>query len=156
MLTSAARAWADAVAPGAGVLLDSDAGVADAVRAAFERDGGPVLLAAGDAPRLSARHARMALDDLADGADATVGPAMDGGWYLVGLARPHASLLELVEADLAGEEVMTRIFGVATSARLDVGMLRMERLLRTSRDIVATRVDPMTPASLRVPLSLMG
>lgn len=47
---------------------------------------GPVVIIGSDAPSLRARHLRAAFRSLA-GADAIVGPAPDGGYWLIGLAR---------------------------------------------------------------------
>jgi hypothetical protein len=47
---------------------------------------GPVVIIGSDAPGLRARHIRAAFSAL-DGADAVFGPARDGGYWLIGLAR---------------------------------------------------------------------
>ncbi|MFQ5562206.1 MAG: TIGR04282 family arsenosugar biosynthesis glycosyltransferase [Parvularculaceae bacterium] len=53
---------------------------------------GPVVIIGADAPGLRARHIRQAFSELAR-ADAVFGPAEDGGYWLIGLARrkraPH-------------------------------------------------------------------
>jgi uncharacterized protein len=56
---------------------------------------GPVLIIGADAPGLRARHLRQAFKALGR-ADAVFGPAEDGGYWLVGLARrrPAADLFE--------------------------------------------------------------
>lgn len=98
----------------------------------------------------------MALDDLADGADASFGPGMDGGWYLVALASPHDALLDLLDEQVAGQDVMGRALGVAHRHDLEVGLLRMERLLRTRNDRIAVAADPLTSPDLRHALRCMG
>jgi uncharacterized protein len=98
----------------------------------------------------------MALGDLAAGADASVGPGIDGGWYLVALKAPHDGLLELVEAGRQETSAMEGVFAFAHRTGLEVGLLRMERLLRTSRDVLAVRADPLSPAPLRAELDRMG
>ncbi|MEM8937174.1 MAG: TIGR04282 family arsenosugar biosynthesis glycosyltransferase [Pseudomonadota bacterium] len=52
---------------------------------------GPVLIIGADAPGLRAHHLRAAFNHLR-GADAVFGPAQDGGYWLVGLARRPAAL----------------------------------------------------------------
>jgi uncharacterized protein len=47
---------------------------------------GPVVIIGADAPGMRARHLRQALH-LLNGADAVFGPADDGGYWLIGLAR---------------------------------------------------------------------
>jgi hypothetical protein len=131
------------------LALEPPLALAVLAQEAFERHGGPLLVAAAEAPRLTLAHAQAALGDLADGADATFGPAMDGGWYLAGLAHPHAAVLALLEEAIEGEDVMGRTLGVALEAHLEVGLLRMERLLRTARDAAALRIDPLVPERVR-------
>lgn len=46
---------------------------------------GPVVIIGADAPGMRARHLREAFDALR-GADAVFGPAVDGGYWLIGLA----------------------------------------------------------------------
>ncbi len=61
--------------------------IAAAFGAAFERAAGPVLLVGMDTPQLSHRHLDLALAAL-DTRDACLGPAVDGGWWLLGLRAP--------------------------------------------------------------------
>lgn len=49
-------------------------------------DAGPVVIIGSDAPGLRAKHIRAAFKAL-EGADAVIGPAPDGGYWLIGLAR---------------------------------------------------------------------
>ncbi len=58
-----------------------------AMRAA---DRGPVVIIGADAPALRAHHLRHAFHALG-AADAVFGPAADGGYWLVGLARRRAA-----------------------------------------------------------------
>ncbi|MEO1243360.1 MAG: TIGR04282 family arsenosugar biosynthesis glycosyltransferase [Pseudomonadota bacterium] len=51
---------------------------------------GPVVIVGADAPGLRARHLREAFAAL-NGADALFGPAEDGGYWLIGLARRKAA-----------------------------------------------------------------
>jgi rSAM/selenodomain-associated transferase 1 len=56
--------------------------------------GRPVLIVGTDCPVLSAAYLRQASDALADGADAVLGPAEDGGYVLIGLRRFAAGLFD--------------------------------------------------------------
>jgi rSAM/selenodomain-associated transferase 1 len=47
---------------------------------------GPVVIIGSDAPGLRSQHIRAAFKSL-EGADAVIGPAPDGGYWLIGLAR---------------------------------------------------------------------
>ena len=51
---------------------------------------GPVIMIGADAPAMRARHLKAAFDCLR-GADAVFGPAEDGGYWLIGLARRRAA-----------------------------------------------------------------
>ncbi len=51
---------------------------------------GPVVIIGADAPAMRARHLRAAFAAL-KGAEAVFGPAEDGGYWLVGLARKRAA-----------------------------------------------------------------
>ena len=53
---------------------------------------GPLLLVGTDCPPMTPAHFRRAALALHDGADAVFHPAEDGGYVLVGLRKPHASL----------------------------------------------------------------
>nr|VFK78616.1 MAG: hypothetical protein BECKSD772D_GA0070982_10201 [Candidatus Kentron sp. SD] len=52
----------------------------------------PVILIGTDCPGLTASELREASKKLAKGYDAVLGPALDGGYYLLGLNRIHSSL----------------------------------------------------------------
>ena len=56
---------------------------------------GPVIIIGSDAPSLRARHIRSAFKALA-GADAVLGPAHDGGYWLIGLGRRRGRAPEFV------------------------------------------------------------
>lgn len=51
---------------------------------------GPLIIIGADAPRLRAAHLRAAFQQLRS-ADAVFGPAADGGYWLIGLARRRAA-----------------------------------------------------------------
>jgi len=58
-------------------------------------DGSPALLIGSDCPALSLEYLRAAADACSGDSDAVFGPAEDGGYVLVGLARrPPAQLFE--------------------------------------------------------------
>jgi len=52
----------------------------------------PVVLIGSDLPSLPSSHLTQAFDRLRDGLDAVIGPAVDGGYYLIGLCRPCPAL----------------------------------------------------------------
>ncbi len=55
------------------------------------RDRAPIVIGS-DCPVLDAEYLRSAVEALAGGADAVIGPVADGGYVLVGMARPHPEL----------------------------------------------------------------
>jgi hypothetical protein len=144
-----AREEMAALAPGATLLAQVDGSLGDRLAAAF-RDvladhPGPALLVGVDTPQLGPRHAEAALDDLRDGIDVTVGPASDGGYYLIGMREPNDAVFALPDELWGGAEVLTRTLEAASGAGLTVGMLRAERDLDDERDARAMLADPLTP-----------
>ena len=61
-------------------------GLAERLAAAFEDTGGPAFLVGMDTPQLTPALLEAGLDAL-DGADAAFGPALDGGYWGIGLRR---------------------------------------------------------------------
>jgi len=64
----------------------------DAAVAAFRRGARRVVIVGADCPSLSAGTVRRAFQELSTGASVVFGPSADGGYYLVGLARPDERL----------------------------------------------------------------
>lgn len=70
-------------------------GLAACLAAAFEDSGGPAVLIGMDTPQLSASRLDEALAELArPGVDAVIGPALDGGYWAIGLRRPDARVFD--------------------------------------------------------------
>jgi len=84
-------------------------------------DVAPLLLIGTDCPALGPGHLRDAARALVAGHDAVFCPAEDGGYVLVGLRRPHASLFENMPWSTAG--VMHASLERARAAGLDVALL---------------------------------
>lgn len=91
--TSGLHGWLRALSRNNGIALERQRGndlgerMAHATRAALRR--APfVLLMGSDCPELAPRELRRAARWLAGGADAVFAPARDGGYAMVGLARP--------------------------------------------------------------------
>jgi uncharacterized protein len=70
---------------------DLGARMAEAFAAAFEAGARAAVIIGSDAPGLAAAHLAAAFDALTR-TPAVFGPAVDGGYYLVGLARPLPAL----------------------------------------------------------------
>lgn len=113
----------------------------------FAGGAGSVLTIGSDSPTLPESHFVAARDRLADH-DAVVDPAGDGGYTLLGVARPVPGLLEDVPWGTAGVQAALTRNGAAAGLRLawlpgwyDVddreGLDRLERDLEAGGDILA-------------------
>lgn len=118
----------------------------DAVGRVFGRGhGGPLLIAWPDLPRFRPDVAAAALEDLRSGCDVALGPAFDGGFYLVAVSRPLPSLFGLPEQVWRSADATTMGLTAARDAGLEVGILRAERSLHRPADVRAALVDPTLP-----------
>ena len=86
-------------------------GLAQRLAGAFADVGGPALLVGMDTPQLTPDLLDAGLARLADGADAVFGPATDGGYWAIGLARPDRRVFD-------GVPMSARHTGAAQRARL--------------------------------------
>ncbi|HXD56276.1 MAG TPA: TIGR04282 family arsenosugar biosynthesis glycosyltransferase [Thermoleophilaceae bacterium] len=75
------------------IVPQRGAGLDERLAAAFEDVGGPAVLIGMDTPQLSPALLRLALTELEE-ADAVVGPALDGGYWAIGLREPRRELFE--------------------------------------------------------------
>jgi glycosyltransferase A (GT-A) superfamily protein (DUF2064 family) len=170
----AAAEWASEVAPGAvhvaheppdagrevRALIPADAvlfpqngdgiggRLADAAARVFARHDGPLIVVWPDLPRLRSDHAVAALGDLEAGCDVVLGPAVDGGFYLIGVARPLPKLFSLPEQAWRSPDVMTIGLAAARDAGLELGILRAERALHRPPDVRVALADPLLPPEL--------
>jgi uncharacterized protein len=174
-LIEAALRWACAVAPGkvqvahdppdAGPEIRAVAGaevavfpqngdgiagrLADAVMRVFAHHEGPLLVVWPDLPTLRPAHAAGALDDLANGCDLVLGPVIDGGFYLIGIARPLPEVFSLPEQTWRSADAVTVAITATRDAGLEIGILRAERALHRPADVRAALADPLLPDRLR-------
>jgi rSAM/selenodomain-associated transferase 1 len=79
------------VVPGTPIEVQRGTGLADALRhgVSDHLTGGPVAIISSDLPGLPAGSIAEARDALAAGADVVLGPAMDGGYWLVAMRAAH-------------------------------------------------------------------
>jgi glycosyltransferase A (GT-A) superfamily protein (DUF2064 family) len=68
--------------------------------------GQPVVLIGSDAPTLGPDRIRAAARLLAEGADAVLGPALDGGYVLLGLPAPDPAAFAIDPALWGGPHVL--------------------------------------------------
>jgi uncharacterized protein len=130
--------------------------LADAASRVFARHEGPLLIVWPDLPRLRPAHAQAALADLEAGCDVVFGPAVDGGLYLIGIARPLPRLFALPEQAWRSPDVMTVGFAAAREAGLEIGILRVERALHHPADARAALADPLVPEAVAQVLRRMA
>jgi glycosyltransferase A (GT-A) superfamily protein (DUF2064 family) len=130
--------------------------LADAAGRVFARTDGPLVVAWPNLPRLRPEHASAALDDLAAGCDVVLGPVVDGGFYLVGLARPLPDLFALPEQTWRGGDAVGVGAEVIRDGNLELGLLRVDRALQRPADVRAALVDPLTPEPILRILSRYG
>ncbi len=103
-----------------------------------------VLIIGSDCPALSPDYLDRALEALSADAELVLGPALDGGYVLVGMRRPDGELFRAI--DWSGPEVLRQ-----TLARARERGLRY-RLLESLRDVDEAD-DLPSLAELRPPLS---
>ncbi|MFG3099176.1 DUF2064 domain-containing protein [Streptomyces sp. NPDC048182] len=121
--------------PGFEVVPQCAGGLDERLADAFAGCAGPALLIGMDTPQVTPELLTV---DLA-GCDACLGPAEDGGFWALGLARPDPALLR-------GVPMSTPVTGAAQRARLRAAGLRV-RDLPPLRD-VDTAADARAVAAL--------
>lgn len=130
-LDGAAGPW---LPVGVTVIAQSTGDLAARLTSAWTEVGGPGLQVGMDTPQVTSTDFDVALVTLAEpGTDAVLGPAVDGGWWAVGLRRPHP----------------LAFVGIATG-RPDTGARQRERLkrlgLRTTELATVRDVDTAADA----------
>lgn len=112
------------------------------------RHDGPVVLIGTDLPALAPHHLAATAADLADGVDVCLGPATDGGYYLLAAHAFHRALFEIEAEDWGGPRVMGLTLQAAHAEGLSLGLLTSERDLDTPADAAALLADPCAPADV--------
>ncbi len=123
--------------------------VADAVARVSSHSVGPVLVVWPDLAHFRQIHARAARIDLTTGADLVLGPVFDGGYYLIGVARPLPALFSLPELIWRGPDSLNQVLLAAAGLGLEIGMLQGERALHRPADVRAALADPLLPEAVR-------
>ncbi len=130
----ALREWLPGVWLRAQARGDLGERLADAFARAFARGAARVAIVGSDAPELSRETVLRALAAL-DAADVVLGPAEDGGYYLIALREPHPELVRGV--DWSTPAVLRQTLERAATARLEVRRLEPLRDVDTLADIRA-------------------
>jgi rSAM/selenodomain-associated transferase 2 len=122
--------------------------LAHAAEKAFRASDGPLLVVGVDT-RLTPAHAEAAVAQLAAGAAAVFGPALDGGYYLLALARPTPELFAIDPAEWGGGRVLELSLAAAWSGGHRTALIHPERDLDTPADAAALEDDPELGPLLR-------
>jgi rSAM/selenodomain-associated transferase 2/rSAM/selenodomain-associated transferase 1 len=137
---------------GARVIAQADGHLGERLAAAtaevWGRHGGPLFVVGVDT-RLTRAHVEEALDALATGRDVVLGPALDGGYYLVASARPVPELFGIPPTGWGGPDVLEHSLAAAREAGLETCLLEPERDLDTPADAEHLLDDPELGGLLR-------
>ena len=104
----------------------------EGVLASLHGGGRPVLVVGSDCPGLTPERVREAVEALRE-APIVVGPALDGGFYLIGMSRPAPGLL--LDVPWSTERVLDATLRRVRERDLPVRELAPERDLDTPRDL---------------------
>jgi uncharacterized protein len=113
---------------------------------------GPLLVIGTDAPTLTTTILDQAVTVLR-GHDVVFGPALDGGYYLIGLHRPCLEVFAIDSSLWSGPGVLAASQAAAERAGLTVGLLPELRDVDTPADATALRTDPHLPPTIAALLS---
>jgi rSAM/selenodomain-associated transferase 1 len=122
-----------------GVLMPQSAGdigarMARAFDALFQGGARRVVLVGTDVPALAFEDVRSALESL-DEHDVAIGPATDGGYYLIALKRPQPELFR--EIRWSSDDVLANTLDRASRRGLSVRVLRTIGDVDTVEDLAA-------------------
>jgi uncharacterized protein len=124
-LPAEARAYFVALAPDFELVLQEGAGLGErldhALTACLYRGYERVAIMNSDGPTLPAGYLVAAFERLRNGADITLGPAQDGGYYLIGLKQPAPRLLR--EVRMSTPNVLADTLALAAEEGLQVELL---------------------------------
>jgi rSAM/selenodomain-associated transferase 1 len=136
------------VPAGFNLLLQRGAGLDERLANAFADIGGPAVIVGMDTPQVSAAALAHAVHGLCD-CDAVLGPALDGGYWAIGLRRPEPAALLGVPMSTARTGALQR--ARLTSLGLTVTALPQLRDVDTWPDAVAVASEaPGTRFALAV------
>lgn len=84
-------------------------------------DKGSLILIGSDCVALGPEHFQLAQQKLDDGADVVLGPALDGGYYLIGMNKKRPSLFQNIE--WSTDRVLTQTLQKIEALKLGVELL---------------------------------
>jgi rSAM/selenodomain-associated transferase 1 len=122
--------------------------MAAAARHVLDQRPGRLVVLGTDVPTLTPLLLRRAFDLLAEGHDAVLGPANDGGYYLVGMTRPLPEIFALDASLWGGPGVLAASLAAAAVSGLGVELLPPLPDLDTPADARTLLADPALPAAI--------
>ncbi len=111
--------------------------MANAAATAFREGAGAVAIVGADCPALSAGRVTRAFRELGNGAGAVLGPAADGGFYLIGLSRPDDRPFRGI--GWGAPTVLSEVAERFRASGTPFAFLRPERDVDVYEDLVAFR-----------------
>ena len=102
-----------------------------------------VVLTGADLPLTTKAHLESGFEALT-GADIAIGPTSDGGYYLVGMKKPHRAIFE--NQSYGGATVLENTMAAGTAAGLDVALALPYDDVDTPEDLRAL-AEHLTPES---------
>ncbi|MDQ2784825.1 MAG: TIGR04282 family arsenosugar biosynthesis glycosyltransferase [Chloroflexota bacterium] len=133
-----------AVPPG-----DVGAAMCSAIERAFDHRATQVALIGSDLPSLPPAHIAQAFARLDDGADVVLGPAEDGGYYLIATTAPHPALFSGIpwSTNAVYAQTVTRIAACGLSLATLPTWYDIDSVVdlrRCARDLAAHPCHPAT------------
>ena len=134
--------------PGVPLVQQEGRGLADALRLGVARhvEGGPVALVSSDIPGVPAGALTTAFAALRDGADVVLGPAMDGGYWLIAMREADERPFEDIPWSTPAVCAVTR--ARCEAADLRVVELQPWRDIDTLVDLAIIARDPVLERAL--------
>lgn len=123
-----------------------------AVREAFESGAGAVVVIGGDCPELTAGHLASAFEVLENG-DVVLGPAADGGYYLIGLRGPRPELFRGIT--WGGAEVRAQTLAAARGLGVEVVEFELLRDVDVPEDLAVWAQTPAAQSAGRDGVSVI-
>ncbi len=148
--SEADRAPLEVLLPGVPLVQQEGRGLADALRLGIARRvvEGPVALVSSDIPGVPPGSLTAAFAALADGADVVLGPAMDGGYWLIAMREADNRPFQDIPWSTPAVHAVTR--ARCEAAGLRVVEVQAWRDIDTLVDLSVIAHDPMLE---RAPLS---
>jgi glycosyltransferase A (GT-A) superfamily protein (DUF2064 family) len=85
--------------------------------------------------------------------DVVLGPALDGGYYLIGMRRPHTEVFAIDPMWWSTDKVLAATLALTAEAGLRADLLAPLRDLDTPEDATALLADPGLPPAITAVLA---